>query len=134
MAVEAVTALSTASSAKFNAKFPAAMPSSYCGQPTNTEVNGIKYYSFSGIGQVTNGLDPSDYLLAFDWGTTLDGESNDGLVSACSSRLGYVIRDDLQIEPFRFIKSSIRLGRHGDSQTLKTRCIAIRLTAWKANL
>ena len=93
---EAVTALSTASSAKFNAKFPAAMPSSYCGQPTNTEVNGIKYYSFSGIGQVTNGLDPSDYLLALT-GTTFDGESNDGLVSACSSRLGYVIRDDYKM-------------------------------------
>ena len=93
---EAVTALSTASSAKFNAKFPAAMPSSYCGQPTNTEVNGIKYYSFSGIGQVTNGLDPSDYLLALT-GTTFDGETNDGLVSACSSRLGYVIRDDYKM-------------------------------------
>ena len=93
---EAVQALSTESAAKFNAKFPAAMPTSYCGQPANTEVNGIKYYSFSGIGQITNGLDPSDYMLALT-GTTFNGESNDGLVSACSSRLGYVVRDDYRM-------------------------------------
>lgn len=93
---EAVQALSTDYATKFNAKFPAAMPTSYCGQPTATEVNGIKYYSFSGIGQVTNGLDPSDYLLALT-GTTFEGEPNDGLVSACSSRLGYVVRDDYRM-------------------------------------
>ncbi|MBA2058410.1 MAG: triacylglycerol lipase [Psychrobacter cryohalolentis] len=89
-------ALSTDGAAKFNAKFPAAMPTSYCGQPTGTEANGIKYYSFSGVGQITNGLDPSDYMLALT-GTSFDNDPNDGLVSACSSRLGYVIRDDYRM-------------------------------------
>ena len=93
---KAVQALSTDYAATFNAKFPAAMPTSYCGQPANTEVNGIKYYSFSGIGQVTNGLDPSDYMLALT-GATFDGDPNDGLVSACSSRLGYVVRDNYRM-------------------------------------
>ncbi|OXL23379.1 triacylglycerol lipase [Psychrobacter sp. DAB_AL32B] len=92
----ALEALSTDYAAKFNVKFPAAMPTSYCGQPADTEVNGIKYYSFSGIGQITNGLDPSDYLLALT-GTTFNGDPNDGLVSACSSRLGYVVRDDYRM-------------------------------------
>lgn len=92
----AVLALSTDYATQFNAKFPAAMPTTYCGQPANTEVNGIKYYSFSGIGQLTNGLDPSDYMLALT-GTTFDNDPNDGLVSACSSRLGYVIRDDYRM-------------------------------------
>ena len=93
---KSVNALSTAYTTKFNAKFPAAMPTEYCGQPAATEVNGIKYYSFSGIGQITNGLDPSDYMLALT-GSTFEGEPNDGLVSACSSRLGYVIRDDYKM-------------------------------------
>lgn len=92
----AVQALSTDYANQFNAKFPAAMPSTYCGQPTDTEVNGIKYYSFSGIGQITNGFDPSDYMLALT-GTTFEGDPNDGLVSACSSRLGYVVRDDYRM-------------------------------------
>ena len=38
-------------------------------------------------------LDPSDYLLAATSVPFLF-DANDGLVSACSSRLGYVIRDN----------------------------------------
>lgn len=90
---QAVTALSTDYMKRFNAKFPAAMPTSYCGMPAQTTVNGIPYYSFGGVGQVTNGLDPSDYMLALT-SLSFKGEPNDGLVSKCSNRLGYVIRDD----------------------------------------
>jgi len=91
----AVTALTTEYTKDFNREFSAAMPTSYCGQPTATKVNGINYYSFSGVGQVTNVLDPIDYVMlatsqAYD-------DPNDGLVSACSSRLGYVIRDDYKM-------------------------------------
>jgi triacylglycerol lipase len=88
--------LSTADATRFNANFPAAMPTEYCGQPANTEVNGVKYYSFSGIGQVTNVADPGDYVLALT-SVPFNGEPNDGLVSSCSSRLGYVIRDDYKM-------------------------------------
>lgn len=90
---KSLTALSTNGAAQFNAKFPAAMPTRYCGQPANTEVNGIKYYSFSGVGQITNLLDSTDPILLAT-STSYKGEANDGLVSVCSSRLGYVIRDN----------------------------------------
>ncbi len=93
---QAVTALSTDYTTKFNAKFPAAMPTSYCGQPTATEVNGIKYYSFSGVGQITRAADPIDYVLSLT-ALPFGDDPNDGLVSACSSRLGYVIRDDYKM-------------------------------------
>lgn len=93
---KAVTALSTDYTKSFNAKFPAGMPTTYCGQPADTEVNGIKYYSFSGVGQITNILDPIDAVLALT-ALPFKGDANDGLVSACSSRLGYVIRDDYKM-------------------------------------
>lgn len=89
----AVIALSTDGAAQFNAKFPAALPSAYCAQPAATRVNGINYYSFSGVGQLTNALDAGDAAL-FATGLSFKGEPNDGLVSSCSSRLGYVIRDN----------------------------------------
>ena len=92
----AVTALSTNYMADFNREFPAAMPSSYCGQPKDTKVNGINYYSFSGVGQVTNALDPMDYVLLAT-SQVFKNDPNDGLVSACSSRLGHVIRDDYKM-------------------------------------
>lgn len=92
----AVTALSTDYMTAFNQDYPDAMPTSYCGQPTQTKVNGIEYYSFSGVGHVTNALDPLDYTLA-GTGLSFGDDPNDGLVSACSSRLGYVIRDDYKM-------------------------------------
>ena len=85
----------------FNAKYPQAMPSYYCGQPTDTKVNGVAYYSFSGVGTILNGvtnpLDPSDYMLALTGLSFPKDDPNDGLVSACSSRLGHVIRDDYKM-------------------------------------
>lgn len=92
----AITALTTDYMTDFNAEFPAAMPTSYCGQPTATKVNGIEYYSFSGVGQVTNILDPIDSVLLAT-SKVFENDPNDGLVSACSSRLGYVIRDDYKM-------------------------------------
>lgn len=89
----AVNALTTDYMTKFNQKFPAAMPTSYCGYPKDTQVNGINYYSFAGVGQVTTGVDPSDAMLALT-ALSFGDDPNDGLVSSCSSRLGYVIRDD----------------------------------------
>lgn len=93
---EAANGLSSGYMNQFNVKFPAGMPSEYCGHPTQTKANGIPYYSFSGVGQVTNGFDFTDYALGLT-GLTFDGDPNDGLVSACSSRLGYVIRDDYRM-------------------------------------
>ncbi|MGP4120579.1 esterase/lipase family protein [Psychrobacter aquimaris] len=112
---QALVALSTDGAARFNAKFPAAMPKSYCGQPTSTAANGIKYYSFSGVGQITSALDPSDYLLAAT-SVPFAGESNDGLVSACSSRLGYVIRDNYIMNHLDSADQVLGLTAWGESE------------------
>ena len=66
------------------------MPTSGCGSGAEL-VNGVRYYSWTGTLPLTNVLDASDALLA-----TLSltfGEANDGLVSACSSRLGKHLSD-----------------------------------------
>ena len=112
---KALVALSTDGAAKFNAKFPAAMPTSYCGQPANSRVNGINYYSFSGVGQITSVLDPSDYLLAAT-SIPFAGEPSDGLVSACSSRLGYVIRDDYRMNHLDSANQVLGLTSWGESE------------------
>ncbi|WP_131668218.1 esterase/lipase family protein [Psychrobacter pygoscelis] len=88
---------STASNLAFNKKYPAPIPSSYCGMPpTNNVLNGVGYYSWSGSQTFTNALDPSDYLLTL-LGKTHEGEANDGFVTPCSSRVGFVIRDDYRM-------------------------------------
>lgn len=92
----AVNALTTDYAVNFNKKFPAAMPSSYCGYPKDTVVNKIHYYSFSGIQPVTTLVDPSDSLLALT-SLSFGNDANDGLVSRCSSRLGEVVRDDYKM-------------------------------------
>ena len=112
---KSLVALSTSGAATFNAKFPAAMPTAYCGQPADTVVNGINYYSFSGVGQITSVLDPSDYLLVAT-GVPFAGESNDGLVSACSSRLGLVIRDNYRMNHLDSANQVLGLTAWGESE------------------
>ncbi|MEJ6552051.1 triacylglycerol lipase [Psychrobacter pacificensis] len=112
---QALMALSTDGAADFNAKFPAALPTSYCGKPVSTKVNGINYYSFSGVGQITSALDPSDYLLAATSVPFLF-DANDGLVSACSSRLGYVIRDNYLMNHLDSADQVLGLTAWGESE------------------
>lgn len=89
MPVAALNSLTTAGSADFNRRFPHGIPSG-CGSGAEL-VNGVRYYSWTGTRTLTNLLDPTDAALA-----TLGlvfGEANDGLVSACSSRLGKHLGD-----------------------------------------
>lgn len=109
---KSLTALSTDGAAKFNAKFPAAMPTQYCGQPTSTLVNGVKYYSFSGQGQITNIADATDPILMAT-SQPYGSEPNDGLVSVCSSRLGYVIRDDYRMNHLDSVNQLLGLVAFG---------------------
>ena len=54
---------------------------------------GVFNYSFTGVGTVTNLLDPDGALKV----TSLlinGGKENDGLVSRCSAKFGKTIRDD----------------------------------------
>ena len=84
--------LTVAGSALYNAKFPLGMPTTACGEGAYQQ-NGIRFYSFTGTGTVTNLLDPDSSLkltsLLID-----GGKDNDGLVPRCSAKFGKTIRDD----------------------------------------
>jgi triacylglycerol lipase len=90
-AAAALDALTATGMAQFNAQYPAAVPTTYCGQGAST-VNGIRYYSWGGTGVLTNALDVSDAALGVS--SLFYDEANDGLVERCSAHLGSVIRDN----------------------------------------
>ncbi|WP_437420359.1 triacylglycerol lipase [Stutzerimonas chloritidismutans] len=86
--------LNSEGAARFNAKYPQGIPTTACGEGAY-QVNGVRYYSWSGTSPLTNPLDVSDAMmgaaaLAFN-------EPTDGLVGRCSSHLGMVIRDNYRM-------------------------------------
>ncbi len=83
--------LTTAGAAAFNAAYPAGVPTTSCGQGAAV-VNGVRYYSWSGTGQIYNLLDPADYLMKIT--AAVIPEASDGLVGKCASHLGVVLRDN----------------------------------------
>jgi triacylglycerol lipase len=90
-AIAALNSLTAAGLAQFNASYPQGVPATACGNGA-AFVNGIRYYSWSGTGILTNALDVSDPALALT--SVFYSEANDGLVGRCSSHLGTVIRDN----------------------------------------
>lgn len=90
--IAALEALTTKKSLEFNQSYPEGVPTSACGEGEYVAANGVYYYSWSGTANFTNLLDPIDAALILT-GSAFS-EPNDGLVSACSSRLGKVIQDD----------------------------------------
>jgi triacylglycerol lipase len=92
--VAGLESLTTAGLDEYNAKYPAGLPSVWCGNGQK-QVNGIQYYSWSGTGVITNVLDTVDYPLGL--AALVYDEKNDGLVGKCSSHLGEVIRDDYKM-------------------------------------
>ncbi|WPC07038.1 triacylglycerol lipase [Pseudomonas benzenivorans] len=94
-ALGALESLNSEGAARFNAKYPQGVPTSACGEGAYN-VNGVRYYSWSGTSPLTHLLDPSDLLLGAS-SLTFNGEANDGLVGRCSSHLGKVIRDDYRM-------------------------------------
>ncbi len=91
-AYAAAQSLSTAGTATFNARHPAGLPSTACGEGAH-QANGVYYFSWSGATPYTNIFDPADPFLAVT-SIAFGGAKNDGLVASCSSHLGRVIRDD----------------------------------------
>ncbi|KQV59392.1 MULTISPECIES: triacylglycerol lipase [unclassified Duganella] len=91
-AYAAAQSLSTAGTAAFNARHPAGLPSTSCGEGAH-QANGVYYFSWSGATPYTNFFDPADPFLAVT-SIAFGGAKNDGLVASCSSHLGRVIRDD----------------------------------------
>lgn len=88
----ALSTLTSSGSAAFNRRFPAGLPTTACGSGPAV-VNGVRVYSWSGTGVLTNILDISDASLGLTSLAFLGG-ANDGLVGRCSSHFGLVIRDD----------------------------------------
>lgn len=91
----ATHSLTTAGSIEFNQKYPEGIPANYCGEGQEIANNGVHYYSWSGGSQSTNWIDASDASLVLT-GLAFN-ESNDGLVSSCSSHLGKVIKDNYKM-------------------------------------
>lgn len=87
----AMTAMSTAGMAQFNAMYPAGVPGDACGQGA-AEVGGIRFYSWTGVGSITNPVDLLDPMWLL--GSLVNGLDSDGMIPRCSSHLGVVIRDD----------------------------------------
>ena len=87
----AIDALSSDGTGVFNSVYGEGLPTTACGEGPAV-VEGVRYYSWSGTGLLTNVLDVSDGLLAVT--ALFYAEPSDGLVGRCSSHLGDVIRDN----------------------------------------
>jgi triacylglycerol lipase len=77
--------------AAFNATYPQGVPATSCGSGASS-VGGVRYYSWSGTGILTNALDISDAAMGHT--SFFYSSAYDGLVSRCSSHLGSVIREN----------------------------------------
>ncbi|WP_417174744.1 esterase/lipase family protein [Vibrio alginolyticus] len=90
-----LAALTTEGSLAFNQHYQEGVPTSECGNGDLLASNGVYYYSWTGSSTFTNVFDPTDAAMMV-LGLAFDGP-NDGLVGACSTHLGKVIRDDYQM-------------------------------------
>lgn len=97
----ALQSLSAPGAADFNARFPAGVPTSACGEGAY-KANGVRFYSWSGVGQLYNPLNPFDYAMVAT-SPAFAGKPNDGLVGQCSSHLGQVIRDNYPLNHFHTV-------------------------------
>lgn len=107
----ALASLHSEGAADFNRRFPGGVPSEHCGQGA-AEANGVRYYSWSGVGTFYNWLNPADYQMALT-GLTFQKEEGDGLVGRCASHLGQVIRDDLPLNHFHIVNQFAGLVGEG---------------------
>lgn len=99
---EAMNALSTRGAARFNLRFPAGVPTQWCGEGEHV-VEGIRFYSWSSIGQFYRVANGADYLMHLTGKSFVREQDNDGLVGKCASHLGEVIRDDYPMNHFHTV-------------------------------
>lgn len=131
--VGAIESLNSAGAERFNAKYPEGLRQGQCRDVPlvnvgtwywpdwewdysvndgDHQVNGVRYYSWSGTYNfVTNSnpLDAGDVLLGVTT-LTFGFEQNDGLVGRCSSHLGQVIRDDYTLNHIDEVNHIFGLG------------------------
>lgn len=103
-AVAALNALTTEGVGAFNDKYPQGLPKTWGGDGCE-RVNGIRYYSWSGVlpaNPLDEGLgvlDPAHgFLRAFSQYFITEAEQNDGMVGRYSSHLGKVIHSDYPLD------------------------------------
>ena len=94
-ALGALESLTTEGALAFNQKYPEGLPAEQCQQGPMYASNGVYYFSWSGTRTLTNIFDPSDAALAIT--AILIPGDDDGLVSRCSSHLGYVLKDNYRL-------------------------------------
>jgi triacylglycerol lipase len=118
-AVAALSALTTEGVAAFNAKYPQGLPKTWGGNGEE-QVNGVRYYSWSGTLQgnlLDEGLHALDPLHAFCRGFsrffTHETEQNDGMVGRFSSHLGTVLRSDYPMDHLDAINRTAGLIHKG---------------------
>lgn len=114
-ALGAMREISLDGMAAFNARYPAAVPATRCGQG-ETWVNGVHYFSWTGSAITTNLLDPTSYFLILDIigrhvskQITGVAEKSDAVVGQCESHLGRVIRDDYRMNHFDEVNQAFGL-------------------------
>lgn len=94
--LNALASLTTAGGAAFDAKFPQGRPAqgSSCSVKSGAAVvNGVRYYSWSGVSTGFSLFDPSDAPLSALGTLAFFGEDNDGLLATCTTRLGTHLGD-----------------------------------------
>lgn len=103
-AVAALNALTTEGVGTFNDKYPQGLPKTWGGKGRD-QVNGVRYYSWSGtlqgntLDEGLHALNPlRGFLRAFSHYFTTEAEQNDGMVGRFSSHLGKVIRSDYSLD------------------------------------
>jgi triacylglycerol lipase len=100
-AIAALNALTTQGVGAFNQKYPQGLPQTWGGKGPE-QVNGVRYYSWSGVLQGKRQdaeVDPSHGLLrALSRYFTTEPLQNDGMVGRYSSHLGTVIRSDYPLD------------------------------------
>jgi triacylglycerol lipase len=103
-AITALNALTTEGVGAFNDKYPQGLPRTWGGKGREM-VNGVRYYSWSGVlkaNVLKEGVDALDplhgFCRAFSGFFTTEAEQNDGMVGRFSSHLGTVIRSDYALD------------------------------------
>ncbi len=95
-AAAGLAGLTTPGNLAFNARFPAGVPATSCGEGAYEE-NGVRFFSWAGSQSgITNYFDPASYALALT--KLFFNEPSNGLVGRCSSHFGQVIRDDYAMD------------------------------------
>jgi triacylglycerol lipase len=107
-AIAVLDSTTTEGAARFNLRFPDGVPATECGEGDAIS-HGVRYYSWSGGGVVTNALDPLDLVSALVAPLLFGNEPSDSLIGTCSSHLGKVIRDNYRMNHFDEINQTMGL-------------------------